>query len=141
MAVSEITMKTVEQLQRGSRVWDTVVQGFGVRRQKDGAYYYLRFRRNGVQYMRSIGRHGSPWTPDTARNEAKRLLGLAIGGDDPFAKSVPAEAFGAEVKRYLSKQRIALKPRTYVELERHLCRDSAPLARLRLTEIDRRIVA
>jgi integrase len=34
-----------------------------------------------------------------------------------------------------------LKPRTYVELERHLRRDCEPLARLRLTEIDRRTVA
>ena len=141
MAIAKITVRTVEQLAPGTRVWDTVVQGFGVRRQTDGAYYYLRFRRNGSQYMRSIGRHGSPWTPDTARARAKQLLGLAIGGDDPFAKPVPAEAFGAEVERYLRKQRLALKPRTYVELERHLCRDCAALARLRLTEIDRRTIA
>jgi integrase len=141
MAIAKITVRTVEQLAPGTRVWDTVVQGFGVRRQTDGAYYYLRFRRNGAQYMRSIGRHGSPWTPDTARARAKQLLGLAVGGDDPFAKPVPAEAFGAEVERYLRKQRLALKPRTYVELERHLSRDCAALARLRLTEIDRRTVA
>ncbi len=141
MAIAKITIRTIEQLEPGSRVWDTVVQGFGVRRQTDGAYYYLRFRRNGVQQMRSIGRHGSPWTPDTARNEAKKLLGLAVSGTDPFAKPVPAEAFGAEVERYLGRQRKALKPRTYVELERHLRRDCAALTRLRLTEIDRRTVA
>jgi integrase len=134
-------MRTVTTLAPGSYVADAVVQGFGVRRQKDGAYYYLRFRRNGSQYMKSIGRHGSPWTPDTARARAKQLLGLAIGGDDPFAKPVPAEAFGAEVERYLRKQQAALKPRTYVELERHLRRDCAALARLRLTEIDRRTIA
>jgi integrase len=141
MAIAKITVRTVEQLEPGSRVWDIVVQGFGVRRQKDGAYYYLRYRRNGAQYMRSIGRHGSPWTPDTARARAKQLLGLVVGGDDPFTKPVPAEAFGAEVDRYLRKQQVALKPRTYVELERHLRRDCAALARLRLTEIDRRTVA
>jgi integrase len=140
VAVAKITVRTVAGLAPGSYVADAIVQGFGVRRQKDGAYYYLRFRRNGVQYMRSIGRHGSPWTPDSARTEAKRLLGLAISGD-PFAKPVPAEAFGAEVERYLSKQQAALKPRTYVELERHLRRDCEPLARLRLTEIGRRTVA
>ena len=141
VAVTKITMRTVTTLAPGSYVADAVVQGFGVRRQKDGAYYYLRFRRNGSQYMKSIGRHGSPWTPNTARARAKQLLGLAIGGDDPFAKPVPAEAFGAEVERYLRKQQAALKPRTYVELERHLRRDCAALARLRLTEIDRRTIA
>jgi integrase len=134
-------MRTIEALAPGSYVSDAIVQGFGVRRQKDGAYYYLRFRRNGSQYMKSIGRHGSPWTPDTARARAKQLLGLAVGGDDPFAKPVAAETFGAEVERYLSKQHAALKPRTYVELERHLRRDCSPLARLRLTEIDRRCIA
>jgi hypothetical protein len=141
MAIAKITVRTVEQLAPGSRIWDTVVQGFGVRRQTDGAYYYLRFRKNGVQQMRSIGRHGSPWTCETARKEAQRLLGALVGGGDPFAKPVPAEALGAEVERYLSRQQAALKPRTYVELERHLRRDCGPLARLRLAEIDRRTIA
>ena len=141
MAIAKITVRTVEQLEPGSRVWDTIVQGFGVRRQTDGAYYYLRFRKTGVQQMRSIGRHGSPGTCERARKEAQRLLGALVGGRDPFAKPVPAEAFGAEVERYLSRQQAALKPRTYVELERHLCRDCAPLARLLLTEIDRRTIA
>jgi integrase len=141
VAVTKITMRTIAALAPGSYVADAIVQGFGVRRQKDGAYYYLRFRRNGAQYMRSIGRHGSPWTCETARKEAQRLLGAVVGGDDPFAKPVPAEAFGAEVERYLRKQCHALKPRTYVELERHLRRDCAQLARLRLTEIDRRTIA
>ena len=134
-------MRTVAALAPGSYVADAIVQGFGVRRQKDGAYYYLRFRKNDAQQMRSIGRHGSPWTPDTARTEAKRLLGALVGGGDPFAKPIAAEAFGAEVERYLTKQQLALKPRTYVELERHLRRDCASLARLRLTEIDRRTIA
>jgi len=141
VAVEKITLRTIAALEPGSYVADAVVQGFGVRRQKDGAYYYLRFRRNGAQYMKSIGRHGSPWTPETARARAKQLLGLAVGGDDPFAKPVPAEAFGAEVERYLRKQQAALKPRTYVELERHLRRDCGALTRLRLTEIDRRTIA
>ena len=141
MSVAKITMRTVAALAPGSYVADAIVQGFGVRRQKDGAYYYLRFRKNGAQQMRSIGRHGSPWTPDTARTEAKRLLGALVGGGDPFAKPIAAEAFGAEVERYLTKQQLALKPRTYVELERHLRRDCAPLARLSLTEIDRRTIA
>jgi integrase len=141
MAIAKITIKTVAQLEPGSRVWDTVVQGFGVRRQKDGAYYYLRFRKNGVQRMRSIGRHGSPWTPDTARNEAKRLLGLAVGGDDPFVKPLLTETFGHEALRYLERKRVAMKPRAFEEVERHLTNHAAPLAKLRLAEIDRRTVA
>jgi len=33
----------------------------------------------------TIGRHGAPWTPDTAREEARRLLGEAVTGADPAA--------------------------------------------------------
>jgi integrase len=141
VAVAKITIRSVAGLAPGSYVSDAVVQGFGVRRQKDGAYYYLRFRKNGVQQMRSIGRHGSPWTPDTARNEAKRLLGLAVGGDDPFAKPLLTESFGHEVTRYLERKRAAMKPRAFEEVERHLTNHAAPLHELRLGEIDRRIIA
>jgi integrase len=141
MAVSKITIRTVEQLEPGSCVWDTVVQGFGVRRQKDGAYYYLRFRKNGSQQMRSIGRHGSPWTPEQARNEAKRLLGALVGGDDPFTKPLASESFGHEVQRYLERKRQMMKPRAFEEVERHLTNHAAPLHKLRLAEIDRRTIA
>jgi integrase len=141
MAVSKITIRTVEGLRPSSRVYDTVVQGFGVRRQKDGAYYYLRFRRNGVQSMKSIGRHGSPWTPDTARSEAKRLLGAVVGGDDPFTKPLASESFGHELARYLERKRAMMKPRAFEEMARHLTNHAAPLHKLRLSEIDRRIIA
>jgi integrase len=141
MAISKITIRTVEQLEPGSRVYDTVVQGFGIRRQKDGAYYFLRFRRNGAQYMKSIGRHGSPWTPDTARNEALRLLGAVVGGADPFTKPLASESFGHEVTRYLERKRTAMKPRAFEEVERHLTNHASPLHKLRLGEIDRRVIA
>jgi integrase len=141
VAIAKINMRTVAGLAPGSYVSDAIVQGFGVRRQKDGAYYYLRFRKNGVQQMRSIGRHGSPWTPDTARNEAKRLLGAVVGGDDPFAQPLTTESFGHEVIRYLERKRQAMKSRAFEEVERHLTNHAAPLHRLRLGEIDRRVIA
>jgi len=141
MAVAKITMRTVAGLAPGSYVSDTVVQGFGVRRQKDGVCYYLRYRRNGVQRMKSIGRHGSPWTCETARNEAKRLLGVAGTGSDPFTKPLATESFGKEVVRYLQRKRAKMKPRSFEEVERHLTNHAAPLHRLRLTDIDRRTVA
>ncbi|HEY3909638.1 MAG TPA: integrase arm-type DNA-binding domain-containing protein [Stellaceae bacterium] len=31
----------------------------------------------------TIGKHGSPWTAETARAEAKRLLALVAHGNDP----------------------------------------------------------
>ena len=139
MAKGKITLATLSHLQ--GWLWDTQCIGFGARRQTDGVFYYLRFRRNGAQYMKSIGRHGSPWTPDTARNEAKRLLGAVVGGDDPFTKPLASESFGHEVTRYLERKRAMMKPRAFEEVERHLTNHAAPLHRLRLAEIDRRIIA
>ena len=148
MALGKITKTTVERLQPGEWLWDAdhreVVKGFGARRQTDGIFYYLRFRLAGRQRIKSIGRHGSPYTPDTARTKAKEKLGKAAGGADPFAeeaKARVAETFGNEVKRYLERKKAAMKPRAFQEVERHLSNHAKPLHRLRLGEIDRRTVA
>jgi integrase len=137
MATGKITISSLAKLV--GWLWDTSVVGFGARRQTKGVFYYLRYRHNGAQIMKSIGRHGE-WTPDTARNEALRLLGTLAGGDDPFAK-LTGEGFGAEVERYLERKRAALKPRSFEEVKRFLTLHSAPLAKLRLGEIDRRTIA
>jgi integrase len=91
--------------------------------------------------MRSIGRHGSPWTPDTARGEALRLLGTLATGTDPFAKSLSAETFGAEIEIYLERKRMALKPRSFTEAQRYLRQHALSLHHLKLGEIDRRTIA
>jgi integrase len=41
--------------------------------------------REGRQRRYTIGRHGAPWTPDSARDEARRLLGEIVEGADPAA--------------------------------------------------------
>ena len=82
------------------------------------------------------------WTPDTARTEARRLLGLVASKVDPASERVrPAETFGAEVARYLERKRPSLRPRSIVEVERHLLVHAAPLHTLRLAEINRRVIA
>jgi hypothetical protein len=64
------------------------VPGFGARRQHSDAVSYVLFYRNreGRQRWFTIGRHGAPWTPDTAREEAKRLLGEVAHKCDPAAE-------------------------------------------------------
>ena len=48
--------------------------------------YVLKYRTTGGrQRWQTIGRHGVPWTPDTAREEARRLLGAVVQGSDPAA--------------------------------------------------------
>ena len=144
MATGKITKATVERLNGGEWIWDASVKGFGARRQRDGVFYYLRYRLGGVQRMKSFGRHGSPWTADTARRQATAALGKVVAGLDPFAEQPEAraaETFGAEVARYLARKQPAMKPRSFEEVQRHLTNHAGPLAKLPLAEIDRRTVA
>ncbi|GJD86913.1 Tyrosine recombinase XerC [Methylobacterium hispanicum] len=65
-------------------LWDAELKGFGLRVNSDGTKSYaLKYLFNGRQRWHTIGKHGSPWTPDTARNEALRLLAQARNGTDP----------------------------------------------------------
>jgi integrase len=98
----------------------------------------LRYRFGGKQTFRKIGRHGSPFTPDTARNEARRLLGLIATGINPAAQPKQAEDFGSEVERYLTHKQ-GLKALGMIE--RNLRKHAKPLHGLRLGEIDRRTIA
>src|SRR6516165_4397963 len=139
--LGKITKSTVERLSTNEVLWDTSLVGFGARRQLRHVHYLLRYRLNGHQKFISIGRHGM-WTPETARNEAKRLLGLVAAKTDPASERVrPAETFGAEVERYLTNKSTSLKARSITEIQRHLRLYAKPLHRLRLTEIDRRAIA
>jgi integrase len=80
---AEISLAIVDALKPGSLVWDTEVSGFAVRCQTKAKVYCLKYRVGGRQRWYTIGRHGSPWTPKTARNEAKKLLGLVADDKDP----------------------------------------------------------
>src|SRR5262249_44184762 len=138
--LGKINKTTVERLAQGW-LWDCVVQGFGVRRQKDGAFYYVRYRLNGDQRIRSLGRHGH-LTVDIARAQARLALGKAAVGIDPYpVAATSAEAFGAEVERYLAKRKEKMKPRSYIEIKRHLRVHAKPLAKEKLADINRRAVA
>ncbi|MGH1407751.1 MAG: tyrosine-type recombinase/integrase [Rhodomicrobiaceae bacterium] len=67
---AHINKTVVERLQPGDTVYDTSLKGFGVRRQRLSASYFLKTCIRGKQKFITIGRHGLPWTPDTARRQA-----------------------------------------------------------------------
>jgi integrase len=137
MATGKINLTSIAKLD--GWLWCTTTCGFGVRKQTRGTFYYVRYRHGGQQILRSIGRHGAPWTPDTARAKARELLGVVAGGNDPFAPTVTGDAFGVVVDRYLERRR--KEPKSFAEIDRYLRTLSAPLAALTLGEIDRRRIA
>jgi integrase len=118
-----ITKRDVEKLGPGKLIWDAgkgSVMGFGARRQRGPAVTYVFKYSSAVrQRWQTIGRHGSPWTPETARTEAKRLAGEIASGADPAAvrdarKAAPTLAEIAQ--RFLDEHAAAkLRPRTAQE--------------------------
>ncbi len=79
----KITLKALESLRDGQILWDTELRGFGVRARGTGLYYVLKTRVQGQQRWFTIGKHGAPWTPETARRKVLGLLGEIADGDDP----------------------------------------------------------
>ena len=101
MAKGKISKQAVDALSAAERdvyLWDRELAGFGLKVTPTGAKVYLvQYRIGGRRSPTrrvTIGKHGSPWTesktgqvksltPDTARTEAKRILGRVAAGHDP----------------------------------------------------------
>jgi integrase len=93
MANQSITIRTIEAAKpctdRDVYTWDNSLKGFGLRVTPKGVKsYVLQYRTNGGPARRTtIGIHGSPWTTQTARKEAERLLMLVRQGVDPVEEA------------------------------------------------------
>lgn len=87
MAEKRIGLREVRALPPESEVWDAAVPGFGARRRSGVVVTYVLMYRTveGRQRRYTIGKHGAPWTPETAREETRRLLGEVAKGADPAA--------------------------------------------------------
>jgi integrase len=126
-STQRITNRIVAGLLSNQMIWDAVVVGFGVRRQAGPATYILRYRtKDGRQRTYTIGRHGSPWSPEAARTEALRLLGEIVTGGDPSGDRQTQRASAsinvselcdryladAQAGRLMTRRRVAKAPST-----------------------------
>jgi len=82
---TRIGLREVRSLELNQEIWDAAVPGFGARRRTgDRVAYIVMYRtEDGRQRRFTIGPHGAPWTPESARAEARRILGKVAGGADP----------------------------------------------------------
>jgi integrase len=120
----KITKRAVDSLAAAGDaemvLWDTEVKGFGIRaRSGGGKSYILHYRagsgRRAALRKLTIGKHGSPWTPETARVEAKRLLAEVAAGRDPATarqEDRKALTFAELIDLYLSEGVSHKKPST-----------------------------
>ena len=110
----KITKQVVDDLKPGTFVWD---RGFGVKATETGTKVYVVSYRIGRRKRRyTIGRHGAPWTPDSARREAHRLLTQAGSGVDPMeikAAGRKAPSMRELAERFLAEHvEVKCRPRT-----------------------------
>lgn len=76
-------VEAVEPQSKGHVVWDDELPGFGLRVYPSGKRSYIvQYRSRGRSRRYTIGLHGV-WTPETARREARALLGQVAHGGDP----------------------------------------------------------
>ena len=120
---AKITKRVVDRSDaRGATylVRDTNVKGFVLVVTPAGARSYaVDYRagsgRGSPKRRLTIGKHGSPWTPETARTEAKRLLTEVAAGRDPATarkEDRKALTFGELIDLYLSEGVGHKKPST-----------------------------
>jgi integrase len=91
---AKITKRAVDAAKPGERdkfLWDTDLPGFGLKVTPAGNRVYILQYRIGRRLRRyTIGKHGSPWTPEGARKEAARLRGRIAIGLDPAEEKAKA---------------------------------------------------
>jgi integrase len=131
--------------------FDDEVTGFGVRLREGGSRkFVLHYRIGGGQRRLTIGAVGV-MKLEEARKRARKALVDVDDGKDPAAQKAEARAdakqsFKTAADDYLEvlRRRIdagELRPRSYVEIERHLLKHFKPLHRLVLSSITRATVA
>lgn len=80
--------------ERKVMIWDAELKGFGLRVTPAGVKSYVVAYRTAEGRWRefTIGKHGSPWTADAARDKARKLLHEIREGADPLAAKASARA-------------------------------------------------
>ena len=148
MATFSLTKRTIEAAGPG-RHYDDKLTGFGLYVGSSGARsYFLEYRPGrgrGVAKRRiSIGAHGAPWTPHTARDKALELLATVKAGRDPLAEreasaGVRARTVAAVVEEWLARDQAGNRSRDEVErVMRHDVLpewDGRPLADIRKADV------
>jgi integrase len=137
-ARARIGLRQVRALQPSQTLWDSSLPGFGARRQQGEAIaYVLKYRTaEGRQRWFTIGQHGAPWTPESARRQARQLLGDVARKADPAAEKRAArkaqtiselcDLYFADVTagRLMTRRRSAKKASTLAtdlgRIERHI---------------------
>lgn len=147
----KLTQKTVATLalpdgKSEAIFYDEDFPGFGLRLRGGGSRTWVFTYKIGSQHRRITLGSAAALTPARARETAAELHAAVKLGRDPAGEKFEGrtravETMNAVLQTYLGRQRGHLRPRSYVECERHLLKNCKPLLGLSLSKIDRRTVA
>jgi len=155
MATGPITKTSVDALSCPANkdreiLWDgghrEAVRGFGIAAFRNGGKCYIaQYRKDGRSRRTRLGEHGR-LTPEEARKEAKKILGLVEGGKDPIAERKAARevrTFKAVATDFIEQHvKAKRKARTADEYERILTVHVIPaLGSKRIVDLRRADVA
>src|SRR5262249_28421760 len=126
--------------------FDDSQPGFGVRVRASGSQTCVVQYKVGGQHRRMPLGSVAEIDLGKARSMARDLLARVRLGQDPFAEKLEVrakavETFGALLPAYLEHKQTKLRPRTMVEIERHLNMQAQPFHGRAVHAIDRRAVA
>jgi integrase len=147
----KLTTTTIKSLAlpagiRDRTYFDDDLPGFGVRIRAGGSRTYVVQYKIGTKHRRLPIGAVAAIDLGKARSTAKDLLAAVRLGRDPAGEKLTQRqkivtSFGALLPRYLERQRSRLKPRSFVEVNRHLVQHAEPLHNLAVEKIDRRAIA
>jgi integrase len=143
---------TLEAGETDKIFFDDQVPGFGLRVRDGGSRkFVVHYRIGGKQRRYTIGTPSTALTLQVARQRANKALLDVADGKDPAAQKATAKveaqnSFKSIADDYIEflKRRVVagdLRPRSYVEIERHLLKHFKPLHRLVISSITRATVA
>jgi integrase len=126
--------------------FDSEVPGFGLRIRSTGAKSWLcQYARHGKTKKVTLGVPPLV-TVGAARAAARQIMAAKALGGDPAqeraeAREQAANTIGGLIPTFIERQRKRLRPRSMVEVTRHLLQHAKPLHTQGIKAIDRRAIA
>jgi len=127
-------------------LFDDAIPGFGLRLRAGGSRVWVYQYKVGSQQRRMVIGKVRAIPADKARQIATDLYAKVRLGSDPahdkkMARSTAVLTFGSIADQFLAWQKARMRPRSYVETERHILKNAKPLLSMPMAAVDRATIA
>jgi integrase len=147
----KLTQRSIDTLvlpacKREAILFDDDLPGFGLRLRVGGSRIYVVQYKLGAKHRRLTLGSTALLRLEQARDKARQVLAKVRLGDDPATEKAEAKVRAgdiceAAIRRYLTRQRSRLRPRSYTASEHNLLVHWKSLHGLPVAKVDRRTIA